>query len=120
MFELKSYQKLALDALESFLAECSEGTPASEVFEKNCLANGWGKGKYLDSFNGKPCVCLRVPTGGGKTVLAAAAIRRIDDAYSKTGAPVVLWLTPSDAITTQTYDALSNPEHPYRQATSVP
>lgn len=116
MFELKSYQKLALDALESFLAECSEGTPASEVFEKNCLANGWGKGKYLDSFNGKPCVCLRVPTGGGKTVLAAAAIRRIDDAYSKTGAPVVLWLTPSDAITTQTYDALSNPEHPYRQA----
>ena len=116
MFKLKSYQTLALDALQSFLADCASGKPASEVFTETCLANKWGRGKYLDSFEGKPCVCLRVPTGGGKTVIAAAAIRRIDDAYGKTGAPVVLWLTPSDAITTQTYNALSNPEHPYRQA----
>ena len=116
MFQLKSYQELALDAVESFLTECASEKPVAEVFESTCRSNGWGKGKYLDSFDGRPCVCLRVPTGGGKTLIAAAAIRRIDDAYSKTGAPVVLWLTPSDAITEQTYAALSNPEHPYRQA----
>lgn len=116
MFKLKSYQELALGAVESFLIECASGKPVGEVFESTCLANGWGKGKYLDSFSGRPCVCLRVPTGGGKTLIAAAAIRRIDDAYCKTGAPVVLWLTPSDAITEQTYAALSNPDHPYRQA----
>lgn len=116
MFELKSYQELALDAVEAFLAKCVSGKPVADVFESTCQANGWGKGKYLDSFGGSPCFCLRVPTGGGKTLIAAAAIRRIDDAYSKTGAPVVLWLTPSDAITEQTYAALSNPEHPYRQA----
>lgn len=116
MFELKSYQELALKAVETFLTDCASGKPVAEVFETTCQANGWGKGKYLDSFGGSPCICLRVPTGGGKTLIAAAAIRRIDDAYCKTGAPVVLWLTPSDAITEQTYAALSNPAHPYRQA----
>lgn len=116
MFVLKSYQELALNAVEAFLSDCASGKPVAEVFEATCQANGWGKGKYLDSFSGSPCVCLRVPTGGGKTLIAAAAIRRIDDAYCKTGAPVVLWLTPSDAITEQTYAALSEPAHPYRQA----
>ena len=116
MFELKSYQELALEAVESFLSECASGKAAADVFEEVCKANGWGKGKYLDPFHGKPCMCLRVPTGGGKTIIAAAAIRKIDDAYCKTGAPVVLWLTPSEAITTQTYKALSDPNHPYRQA----
>lgn len=109
MFELKSYQELALEAVESFLSECASGKAAADVFEEVCKANGWGKGKYLDPFHGKPCMCLRVPTGGGKTIIAAAAIRKIDDAYCKTGAPVVLWLTPSEAITTQTYKALSDP-----------
>ncbi len=115
MLELKSYQKLALNAVDTFLSDCASGKPVAEVFENTCRANGWGNGKYLDFFVGRPCVCLRIPTGGGKTLIATAAIRKIDDAYCKSGAPVVLWLTPSDAITEQTYAALSNPEHPYRQ-----
>ena len=57
-----------------------------------------------------PHVCLKVPTGGGKTLLGVEAIRRL-----KLGTGFVLWLVPTKAIYTQTYDAFRNKEHPYRQ-----
>ena len=57
-----------------------------------------------------PHTCFKVPTGGGKTLLAAAALERIQ---YPTG--LVLWIVPSRAIYQQTKDALWNREHPYRQ-----
>ena len=57
-----------------------------------------------------PHVCFKVPTGGGKTLLAAAALERLN---RQTG--LVLWITPTNAIYSQTKAALRNREHPYRQ-----
>ena len=58
---------------------------------------------------------MKVPTGGGKTFMACAAVRRIFDALP-TGKPqVVVWLVPSDSILTQTIRTLSDANHPYRQ-----
>ena len=57
-----------------------------------------------------PHVCFKVPTGGGKTLLAAEALGRIQH---PTG--LVLWIVPTRAIYRQTKDALWNREHPYRQ-----
>ena len=57
-----------------------------------------------------PHVCFKVPTAGGKTFLAAAALR---DLPEQTG--LVLWITPTKAIYTQTKAALTNKEHPYRR-----
>ena len=57
-----------------------------------------------------PHVCFKVPTGGGKTLLAAAALERLN---RQTG--LTLWITPTRAIYQQTIDALRNREHPYRQ-----
>lgn len=57
-----------------------------------------------------PHVCFKVPTGGGKTLLAASVLERI---RFPTG--LVLWIVPSRAIYQQTRDALWNREHPYRQ-----
>ena len=57
-----------------------------------------------------PHACLKVPTGGGKTLLAAAALERLN---RPTG--LTLWITPSRAIYEQTKAALWNREHPYRQ-----
>ena len=65
-----------------------------------------------ESTSGEPIphVCLKVPTGGGKTLLGVEALRRL-----KLGTGFVLWLVPTKAIYTQTWDAFRNREHPYRQ-----
>ncbi len=57
-----------------------------------------------------PHICFKVPTGGGKTLLAAAALERLN---RPTG--FVLWIVPTKAIYQQTKDALWNREHPYRK-----
>ena len=51
-----------------------------------------------------------MPTGGGKTLLAAAALKKMS---RQTG--LTLWITPTKAIYEQTKAALRNREHPYRQ-----
>ncbi|MCB1407765.1 MAG: DEAD/DEAH box helicase family protein, partial [Rhodobacteraceae bacterium] len=59
-------------------------------------------------------VCLRLPTGGGKTLLAAEAIRLAGRSYLQRAHPLVLWFVPSDAIKSQTLEALKDRRHPYR------
>lgn len=115
MFTLKSYQVSALECLEDFLTECTQKA-VDKAFVEYAERMQIQRAKYHDVFNGQPCVCLRIPTGGGKTIIGAAAIKKIDDSYCQTGAPIVLWLTPSDAITTQTLKALKDNQHPYRLA----
>ena len=106
---LKQYQADALQALQSFLIDClSRGTKLA--FES---ATGLPYNNKLDTV---PSVCLRVPTGGGKTLIAAHSIGVGADAYVNTNAPVVLWLVPSDMIRQQTLKALSDVTHSYRQA----
>ena len=62
-----------------------------------------------------PNICLKVPTGGGKTLLGTVAVERISVEYFKKQAGFVLWIVPSDAIYKQTWSAFANREHPYRQ-----
>lgn len=62
-----------------------------------------------------PNICLKVPTGGGKTLLGTVAVERISAEYFKKQTGFVLWIVPSDAIYSQTWKAFANREHPYRQ-----
>ncbi len=57
-----------------------------------------------------PHICFKVPTGGGKTLLAAAALERVPWQRG-----LVLWIVPTKAIYAQTKAALWNREHPYRK-----
>ena len=57
-----------------------------------------------------PHICFKVPTGGGKTLLAAAALERL-----RWQRGLVLWIVPSKAIYTQTKAALWDKQHPYRK-----
>ncbi|MDQ7728719.1 DEAD/DEAH box helicase family protein [Halomonas sp. SpR8] len=62
-----------------------------------------------------PNICLKLPTGGGKTLLATAALERVQTDYFKRQTGLVLWVVPSEAIYRQTWKQLANREHPYRQ-----
>ena len=66
-----------------------------------------------------PNVCLKVPTGGGKTLLAAAAVARIQSSWLHRHTGLVLWVVPNEAIYRQTLAALGNRDHPYRQILNV-
>ncbi len=108
---LKSYQQAALDTLAAFAHAAQAAGPAPAFGE---LA---GRPYNADAFGAQmPCVCLRIPTGGGKTVMAAHAVPLLARAWCRVDAPVVVWLVPSDAIRQQTLKSLQTPGHPYRAA----
>ena len=62
-----------------------------------------------------PSVTFKIPTGGGKTLLAAQAVSRIMSKWLQANHGFVLWIVPNESIYAQTHKALNNREHPYRQ-----
>lgn len=66
-----------------------------------------------------PNVCLKVPTGGGKTLLAASSVASVFSQWFKRHTGLVLWVVPNDAIYRQTLKTLSDRDHPYRQILNV-
>lgn len=121
--QLKTYQSDTLSVLERFFEDARlRGAKAAyeaitQVPEQAKRLRGYG-GKYepLLGQEDMPYVCLRLPTGGGKTLLAAHAVGVARDAWIDAEFPLVLWLVPTNMIRTQTVDALNNPRHPYRAA----
>lgn len=63
-----------------------------------------------------PDVVLKVPTGGGKTLLAVNGVSRLIGRYLSRNTGFVLWIVPNEAIYSQTLRHLSDRQHPYRQA----
>ena len=120
--QLKPYQADTLAILRRFLEEARVGGPAN-AYESITKAPVQARrlGRYradytaLAGLPGTPYVCLRLPTGGGKTILAAHAIGVACDAWVEKDHPLVLWLVPSNTIRLQTVEALRNPRHAYRQ-----
>jgi hypothetical protein len=66
-----------------------------------------------------PNACLKVPTGGGKTLLAASSVASVFSPWFKRHTGLVLWVVPNDAIYRQTLKTLSDRDHPYRQILNV-
>ena len=62
-----------------------------------------------------PHICLKVPTGGGKTLLGVHAIESINFDYWARNTGLVLWVVPTEAIYRQTLTSFKNKNHPYRQ-----
>lgn len=104
MLKLKNYQEDALGALLDFVKR-TRSAPVNEAWQEAMTAQKRTGVPYQDLFPGIPCVCLRVPTGGGKTLMAAHAVAPVGQALKDSDFPVVLWLTPSDTIRTQTLEA---------------
>ena len=62
-----------------------------------------------------PNFCLKVPTGGGKTLLAVKTIDLVNTIYRKRQTGLVLWIVPTTQIYRQTIQSLKDRDHPYRQ-----
>ena len=121
--KLKQYQADTLSVLRRFFEEARVAGPknAYEAItrapnQENRLGRYGGTYHPLRELPNVPYVCLRLPTGGGKTVLAAHSIAIARDAWVEKDWPMVLWLVPSNTIRLQTAEALKNAQHPYRQA----
>ena len=118
--ELKNYQKAVMKDLTSYLTHLNDDNDLFKAWkhywgEKNIAVGLGGVPAYNNAIAGVPHVCMKVPTGGGKTFMACAAVRRIFDEMPKEKPKVVVWLVPSDPILLQTTTNLCNPDHPYRQ-----
>lgn len=118
--ELKTYQKQVMRDLSAYMnAVNSNKTLSSAWFaywnNKDIAVGVGGVPRYNNAIDGVPHICMKVPTGGGKTFMACASVRRIFDAMPLGKPKVVVWLVPSDSILTQTIRTLSDVNHPYRQ-----
>ena len=121
--KLKQYQTDTLDVLRRFFEEARVAGPKGayegitrEPEQAKRLGRYGGTYTALAELPTVPYVCLRLPTGGGKTILGAHSIGIARDAWVEKDYPMVLWLVPSNTIRLQTAEALKNARHPYRQA----
>ncbi|MDP1948858.1 MAG: DEAD/DEAH box helicase family protein [Nitrospirota bacterium] len=121
MITLKDYQERVLDSLREFFRRAAQtGKPDTAFREVTRRIYGEAMPYFPVSVAGlesrMPYVCLRVPTGGGKTLLACYAAGLALHDFMRADRAVVLWLVPSNTILNQTADALRDPRHPYRRA----
>ena len=117
--EMKRYQRKVIQDLSRYMELLNREGNMSKAYtafwnEKGVHVGFGGVKSYQNILPGVPNLCLKVPTGGGKTFLACNAIAPIFDGLPDTKMKAVVWLVPSDAILTQTLAALCNPDHPYR------
>ncbi len=120
MITLKDYQERVLESLRDFFRLAAQTKMPDVAFREVTRRFGEGAPYIPVPVAGlgadMPYVCLRVPTGGGKTLLACHAAGLAQRQFMRAERAVVLWLVPSHTILDQTADALRDPRHPYRRA----
>lgn len=111
MLQLREFQQRSLNALEEYFRSARQhGAQKAFVLATD---RPYRPSPQLPDL---PYVCLRVPTGGGKTLMACHAVGIGAKQYLQIERVVCLWLVPSNTIREQTLLALRNRDHPYRQA----
>lgn len=125
---LKDYQTKVVDELVRFYTEAEKQKSALEKISEELRGNF----SYVDStyrslkldFSDRPenglgeaypRFCLKVPTGGGKTLIAIEAIREYQNIFAQKRTGLVVWITHRDTIYKQTIEKLRDKNHVYRQ-----
>lgn len=134
--KLKNYQEKVLNQLKEYLGELANAKKEYDQISQlkphlakhlNFPHEAWEKAINRTSYHSKtnglheplPDIYLKVPTGGGKTLLACHSIDLIHKTFLKKQTGLVLWIVPSTQIYRQTISALKNREHPYRQILDI-
>ena len=124
--QLKEYQQRALSEIRGYLdhlVEWRKKAQENPEFEIDFPSKAWEKAGIQRSFmpakNGLgqplPTFCLKIPTGGGKTLLAVKTIDLVNMVYLNRKTGLVLWIVPTTQIYRQTIQSLKDRDHPYRQ-----
>jgi type III restriction enzyme len=121
---LKKYQQRALDAVKAFLDALT--TERAKPDPRHASLDAWAavraNGNYRERANGLgrdlPTICVKVPTGGGKTLLATHILGQIHSTIlrARNGTGIVIWVVPSEPIYRQTLRDLRDRRHPYRES----
>ena len=125
---LKNYQQRVLGDIETFITHLDSSRQKFEnspdlksmfgsyvevaltgVYQHFSDRTKTGAGKAY------PRVCIKMPTGGGKTLIAVETIRAYQNLFAKRKTGLVVWITHRDQIYRQTIENLQNKSHPYRQ-----
>ena len=129
---LKNYQIRVVNEIKHFFQTAKQQKSAFEIAAANLPENVRNSLNYVqttfDTLNksyldqcrtglGKfyPRTVLKVPTGGGKTILAVEAIREYQTLFAERKTGLVVWIVPKETIYTQTVERLRDKSHPYRQ-----
>lgn len=115
--QLKDYQTKTLDTLKAYLqsARFQGAKAAYDGLDKPGVVN-IRPYQALPELPDVPFVCLRLPTGGGKTLLSAHTVGIAAETYLERDFPLVLWLVPSNTIRQQTLETLKTPGNPNYEA----
>ncbi len=118
--KLKRFQEDAISVLTQYLERARlAGDPEQafiEILREREPGNSPATYRTIAGLVGVPNVCLRLPTGGGKTLLASHTVATASRHFLERDFPVVLWMVPTNTIRTQTAEALKKSSHPYRAA----
>jgi len=130
--ELKDFQQTVLDSLDQYLDELilqrenyvkiekvKQENPDVEIALPDFTESAWVKLRNAGSLPAAraniafsprkdgvnrpvPAISLKIPTGGGKTLLAANAVSRIMGKWVRRNSGFVLWIVPNESIYAQT------------------
>jgi len=110
--ELKKYQQKAIDKVNRYLSEIEKYGP------KHAFISITEK-PYKEEFFGEkvPFICIKIPTGGGKTLVGCHSVTNIMDLFlqEKMDKGIVMWFVPSEAIKSQTLRKFKDRKDIHRQ-----
>ncbi|KKW22925.1 MAG: putative type III restriction enzyme [Candidatus Kaiserbacteria bacterium GW2011_GWA2_52_12] len=109
--KFKQYQLNALEKLGEFIGLLKKLKPKLAFHELT------DKNYNYESFGDIPFVCIKIPTGGGKTLVASKSVELVMSTWlqHKMDTGIVMWFVPSDAIKTQTLKKLNDKDDWHRQ-----
>ena len=110
--QLKKYQQKSIDKLKEYLKELQKSGP------KRAFIYTTDNAYKEDFFGDIPFVCIKIPTGGGKTFVGCNALPEIMHTVlnNKMDKGIGLWFVPSEAIKTQTLKKFKDRKDWHRQA----
>ena len=101
--ELNNYQRQVMRDLSAYMNCVNESDTLPSAwrkywFDKDIAVGLGGVPSYNNSIERVPHVCMKVPTGGGKTFMACTSVKRIFDALPMGKPQMVVWLYASTVI----------------------